>query len=177
MIDSELLEKCPVLNERQKELLRRTYINGESVTGVASSWSRSKSTVSSQRKKAKADYDKWVKERTAQKGPRGKHVDFDSAVFRMLNKGKRPEEVIAKLGRADKVAELEELHKKLRRDEYWETVETLKKAGYFLKDLPESARGLIASCEVLTEALEERENELKALNRALREAGLKFERT
>ena len=116
-IDVKLLEKCPVLTDYEKDLIRRIDINHETQAGVAKSYGKSPATISIQHKKALGKFNAWLNEREKGKRPLSEE-DFDKQAFKLFNKGWPPNRVIAKVGSAKRVFELWEKYRRLMEDDY-----------------------------------------------------------
>lgn len=130
-IDVKLFEKCPVLTDYEKDLIRRIDINHETQASVAKSYGKSPATISIQHKKALEKFNAWLKKREKEKVL--PEEDFDKQVFKMLNKGIGPAEIVAKIGRTREVAKLAELWEQLNSHDYWQTIGLLRENDMFYR--------------------------------------------
>lgn len=112
---------CPVLSDDEKSLLIKIDVQGESVTNVAKSLGKAKSTVSEKHSKALKKFKEYTKKLTDQ--------DFDKLVFGELNSGHTPNQIIAKYGHAEEVLRLSEMWKKMEQDDYWKAIKLLRHFG------------------------------------------------
>jgi len=128
-IDAKLLEKCSLLTDYEKDLVRRIDINHETQASVAKSYGKSPATISIQHKRALGKFNAWLKGREKEKVL--PEEDFDKQVFKMLNKGIGPAEIVAKIGRAREVAKLAELWEQLNSHDYWQTIGLLRENDMF----------------------------------------------
>lgn len=144
-IDVNLLEKCPVLTDYEKDLIKRIDINGETQASVAKSYGKSPATISIQRKKALEKFNAWLKKRGKEKVlPK---EDLDKEAFKRFNQGMPPNKAVEELGHADRVFKLWEKHRKIRQDDYCEALDILYKwikeedcAEYPVREYPLAAR-------------------------------------
>lgn len=128
-IDIELLEKCAVLSDYEKDLIRRVDVNCESQSSVAAHYRKTPSTISIQHKKASAKFTEWLRNREKQKKVPSEE-DFDKKIFRMFRNGKLPDEVIEKIGRSNEVLSLWQKYEKLKEDDYYRFLSILGEHGY-----------------------------------------------
>jgi len=101
-IDLKQLDKCPVLTDYEKDLVRRVDANHETQARVAKSFEKTTSTICTQHKKALGKFDKWLQSTEKQDKPSADE-DFDRKVFRMFHRGILPDMDIEKLGNVDRV--------------------------------------------------------------------------
>lgn len=141
----KLLKECPILNEREKDLLLRIDVKGEKLSDVASSLDLSKSTVSTQRKRGKLKLEKWLNDRQAKTNRNSE--DFDKQVFKRLNQGMPPNKVVEELGHAVQVFKLWEKHQKIMQNDYCAALNILFKwikkeecSEYPVEEYPLAAR-------------------------------------
>jgi len=166
-IDVKLFEKCPVLTDYEKDLIRRIDINHETQASVAKSYGKSPATISIQHKKALEKFNAWLKKREKEKVL--PEEDFDKQVFKMLNKGIGPAEIVAKIGRAREVAKLAELWEQLNSHDYWQTIGLLREndmfyRGYAIeKPLLYSANKIVQNYYALKNRVEGLEESVKIL--------------
>jgi len=123
-IDIKLLDGCPELSDYEKDLIRRIDVRHETQASVTKSYNKTPSTISIQHKKALRKFEKWLAKQ--QTGATKKAEDFDAVIFKMLNRGDDPCQIIAKVGHAHKVNELSELWRQLKDDDYWATMGLLR---------------------------------------------------
>jgi hypothetical protein len=117
IIDTKLLDECPVLSDYEKDLIRRIDINHETQASVARFYKKSPSTISIQHKKAIEKFSTWLKGKGQQEKTH-REEDFDKQAFAMFNKGLPPNKVIVELGNADRVFKLWKKHRELMDDDY-----------------------------------------------------------
>lgn len=115
------INECPVLSDDEKKLLIRIDVQGESITNVAKSLGKAKSTVSEKHAKTLKKFNEYVEESADQ--------DFKKLIFGKLNSGHRPNQIIAKYGHPEEVFRLLEMWKKMEQDDYWKAVGRLRQYG------------------------------------------------
>jgi len=158
-----------VLTDYEKDLIRRIDINHKTQTGVAKSYGKSPATISIQHKKTLEKFDSWLKKRGKEKVL--PEEDFDKQVFKMLNKGIGPAEIVAKIGRAREVAKLAELWEQLNSHDYWQTIGLLREndmfyRGYAIeKPLLYSANKIVQNHYALKNRVEGLEETVKILEK------------
>jgi len=145
-IDVKLLEKCPVLTDYEKDLIRRIDIDHETQTKVAKSYGKSPATISIQRKRSLGKFNVWLNEREKGKRPLSEE-DFDKQVFRLFNKGWPPNKVVAKVGRAERVFKLWEKYRRLMEDDYLKAL--IRAAEYGLEASVNSSYPLMQHVDYL----------------------------
>ena len=169
-IDVELLEKCSVLTDYEKDLIRRIDGHHETQVRVARHYEKSPGTISIQHKKALEKFTAWLKKRGESEKALPQQ-DFDKQVFKMLNKGIGPAEIVAKVGRAREVAKLAELWEQLNSHDYWQTIGLLREndmfyRGYAIeKPLLYSANKIVQNYYALKNQVEGLEEAVKILKK------------
>jgi len=155
-LDIKLVGKCSVLNERERELLIRIDVKGEKLTDVARSLGLGKSTISTQRKKARKKFFEW-KEKTESPF----EANLDKYVFDRFNRGDPPWVIIADIGHADELIELSKKWRQLHEDDYWATMNHLNSYG-LMQGFEEEEQPLAKAVESLIDWLNEEIQDLNA---------------
>lgn len=153
-IDVELLEKCSVLTDYEKDLIRRIDVHHETQVRVARHYGKSPGTISLQHKKALEKFLEW-KERS--ESPHG--ANLDRYVFDRLNRGDSPWLIIAEIGRTDEVMELSEKWRQLHADDYWAARSFLDSYG-LMQGFEEEEQPLAKAVESVVNWLEDVQQDL-----------------
>ncbi len=128
-INIELLGKCPVLSDYQKDLIKRIGVDQETQASVAEFYGKAKSTISVQHRKALAKFSDWIEERRKH-GNVQDEEDFDKRVFKLFNTGVFPNRVVEELGNVKRVTELWKKYREFVEDDYLMAVEKTSKYGF-----------------------------------------------
>lgn len=170
-IDIKELDKCPVLTDYEKDLIRRIDVNHETQASVAKHYGKSPSTINIQFKKAVKKYLEW-KEKSEVPHP----ANLDKYVFGRLNHRDPPWMIIADIGQADKVIDLSEKWRRLHAGDYWTAMNHLKNNGilYEVDEQEEKplTKAVIIALDMRAEAqckLEDAEEEKKTHVREIRQ--------
>jgi hypothetical protein len=130
----KLVKECPLLNERERELLVKIDVQGGTLSRLADSLGLSKSTVSLQRKRGLRKLDEWLRRRREQESQANEHSvrEFDKECFSLFNRGWDAARVVVKLGNTERVFELWKKYRGLWDDYYLLARERLAESEFEL---------------------------------------------
>jgi len=168
-IDVKLLDKCAVLTDYEKELVRRIDVKGEIQASVARFYKKTPSTICLQHKQALNKFLEWEKK---QESP--PEANLDKHVFERLNRGDSPWVIIADVGHGDEVIDLSEKWRELHKDDYWSAWNLLRSYG-LASGFEEEEKPLTNAVEATVDWLNEAYDDLRERQREIRDLRQKLE--